>query len=608
MKIKKLAASVLAAALLLGASAPAVPDSVGTGAPAYAANLEASIDAGYSVTTANARHCTIELTDGVSKNGLAKENALITVTVTADAGYKVAEVTAGNAEVTKGENNTYTFIMPATSVQVSATVVGDGSAQTPKYAITCHGDVSVESNEAAVSSDVIVTVTKIPEGMAVGEVRVTGTDPDYLGSGAVIVVMTEVTPVEGTTDKYKFTMPDYDVDIGVIFYKAYTLSTSVEPKEGGTIKTIVDGVEADKAKEGAELKVVIEPVEGYEIDKVTLSMNGGPEQEVPAENIDKLYMENVMTMPGLNLSFAVTFKNTAETEVTPGSEEHTITVKPSVHGEITVDPTSAKKDTEVTITAKPVNGFKVGKITVSLDDGTPVTVTDDKFIMPDADVTVAVLFEELPIGAIATDPNWGHSGAGVPGITDSTPENSDSTPEKVDRPAAPIEFTPAEVVVDETFDEETAQVVNDMKIEAPEGTFAEDTQMNVKPDPAVTAANAFALDITFTLNGSAVQPANGATVTVSIPVPLMFRNVDESLLMVFHFDNGTYTRLNDVTVSGGVVSFKTNHFSTYVISTENLAASSAPSASNSNPTTGIAVSALPILAAISAVVIIKRKK
>lgn len=197
--------------------------------------------------------------------------------------------------------------------------------------------------------------------------------------------------------------------------------------------------------------------------------------------------------------------------------------------------------------------------------------------------------------------------------TSSTPENSDTTSDTTSgTPDKTTEFVPAPVV-DETIDEETAKVIAEIKVSAPEAAFEAGTTLTVKKDNSVEGDNAFALDITFTLNGTSVQPKDGATVTVSVPVPPKFKDVNENLLKVFHYLDGKYTRV-EATVKNGTVTFDTTHFSTYVISPDDLTANNPGESSTAapeapNPSTGAAtVSVLPIAVVVGAVVIISKKK
>ncbi len=213
--------------------------------------------------------------------------------------------------------------------------------------------------------------------------------------------------------------------------------------------------------------------------------------------------------------------------------------------------------------------------------------------------------------------------ATVPTASNPSTPSEPSRPSSPSTPSAPddttgstadktVEFVPV-TGVDETIDEETAKVIAEIKVSAPEAAFEAGTALTVKKDDSVDGGNVFALDITFTLNGKAVQPKDGATVTVSVPVPPKFKDVNEDLLKVFHYLNGKYTRV-EATVKNGVVTFDTTHFSTYVISPDDLAANNQPESSfvtpeTSNPSTGFAaVSAIPVAALICAVAFIAKNK
>ena len=69
----------------------------------------------YAVTTATTENGTV----AVDKE-TASEGETVTITTTPDAGYEVATVKAGDAEVT-GADNTYKFTMPAKAVEVAVT-------------------------------------------------------------------------------------------------------------------------------------------------------------------------------------------------------------------------------------------------------------------------------------------------------------------------------------------------------------------------------------------------------------------------------------------------------------------------------------------------------
>ena len=82
----------------------------------------------------------------------------------------------------------------------------------------------------------------------------------------------------------------------------------------------------------------------------------------------------------------------ADPEPTP--VEHKIIIADTTNGTVTANPTSAAKDVEVTLTVAAEDGYELDKLTVAGTTATNVTVTDNKFTMPDEDVTVTATFKE----------------------------------------------------------------------------------------------------------------------------------------------------------------------------------------------------------------------
>lgn len=79
----------------------------------------------------------------------------------------------------------------------------------------------------------------------------------------------------------------------------------------------------------------------------------------------------------------------------PTPTTYTITVAETTNGTVTTSPADeAEAGAEVTITAAPAAGYKVGAITVKDADNSDVTMTDGKFTMPAKNVTVTVTFVE----------------------------------------------------------------------------------------------------------------------------------------------------------------------------------------------------------------------
>ena len=222
------------------------------------------------------------------------------------------------------------------------------------------------------------------------------------------------------------------------------------------------------------------------------------------------------------------------------------------------------------------------------------------------------------------------------------------------------EFTPGVKKNINTSDSDIETMKN-IKANAPSDAFDNDVVLNVSRDTfSAGGGTSFAVDISFVkADGTKVQPTR--PVTVQIPVPENLKNKDP--LYVYHInESGRAEKVEARTKEiGGVkyVVFEADRFSTYAVtdkeineivpsnpvlptipnepttstapassvpdtsseptstadsapaSTDNTtstAPSTTPSTTDNNPTTGIAMSALPLSAAASAVIVIKKKK
>ena len=105
----------------------------------------------------------------------------------------------------------------------------------------------------------------------------------------------------------------------------------------------------------------------------------------------------------------------------PVEEDHSTILMPTENGTFTVDKQTAKAGETVTIIPAPDTGYQVAEITVIDDTETPVTVINNTFEMPDADVAIQVTFEivdrnltlvgcDFPVGGIVYVPSVSKAG------------------------------------------------------------------------------------------------------------------------------------------------------------------------------------------------------
>ena len=192
---------------------------------------------------------------------------------------------------------------------------------------------------------------------------------------------------------------------------------------------------------------------------------------------------------------------------------------------------------------------------------------------------------------------------------ETEPETETEAPSETTEPStttttAATTTEPVQEVVD--IDEDTG-----VQLLAAEGVIEDGVELNVVIGNADigTDTHIYVLDITLVnAEGVTVQP-NGS-VTVKIPLPEEFDESD-AYYVYYQADDGTLTDMH-ATFENGYVSFTTNHFSRYIITTEKLADDSETVTSGSNQdknvNTGATILIIPAIAAAAGVVISKKRK
>ena len=191
----------------------------------------------------------------------------------------------------------------------------------------------------------------------------------------------------------KFNMPAANVTVYATF-KLADYDVVVDTMEHGSVTTdAVDGM----AHMGQVVNLTITPDEGYEIDTLTYTAEGG-EQSINIEN-------NKFTMPAANVTVQATFKLKTLT-VTVSDEIDT------TKGSVTA-PANAKMGDVVTLTVTSNPGYEIA-VTVTDAKGGNVPVADNKFTMPSTEVTVNAAFTakqytitfDLDEGTMPAEDTW----------------------------------------------------------------------------------------------------------------------------------------------------------------------------------------------------------
>ncbi len=271
----------------------------------------------------------------------------ITVTVTPDTGYELDTIKVNDAVI---DGNSFT--MPASDVTVEVTF--KKISYTVSITNTSGGSANVDKTTAYYGEEIEIDIA-IEEGYHLDSILVNGT----------------------AIDGDKFTMPAGNVTIEVIFKKnEYTITVS--DVTGGTASA-----SAEKAGEGEEITVTVTPDKGYELDKIKVN--------------NTVITGTKFTMPAANVTVEVTFKKVV----------YKISLNSSGNGTVNLSKTKANYGDEITVEITPASGYELSKITVKTADGSKVNVTDNTFVMPDANVTVSVTFAKISYGITVEDNGLG---------------------------------------------------------------------------------------------------------------------------------------------------------------------------------------------------------
>ena len=173
----------------------------------------------------------------------------------------------------------------------------------------------------------------------------------------------------------KFLMPDSNVEVSAIFEKD---APPVPTEFTITVKTDGNGTASaspDKAVAGTEIRLSATPNTGYHFKEWQV-ISGGV-----------TIKDNKFLMPSANVEVKAIF----EKDAPPAPTEFTITVTSGDNGTASASHAKAVVGTEITLTATPNKGYHFKEWQV-ISGG--VTIKDDKFTMPSANVEVKAIFEK----------------------------------------------------------------------------------------------------------------------------------------------------------------------------------------------------------------------
>ncbi|MFI3115401.1 MAG: S-layer homology domain-containing protein, partial [Clostridia bacterium] len=299
------------------------------------------------------------------------------------------------------------------NVTVDGSIIVKGGGENSVYFnnVTVHGSVVVSKNDDTVrivatgstsvslmevDGDVIIVTTDL-YGNTIGEVTInSGEKFELVGDFNVITNNVEnadltidgyankVELVEGATvngEEYSSNVSIYDVTVDG--------ASTDEPVQDGdytvTVGTLTNGKlisNRSTANEGEQVVLTAIPFTGYEIDNITV---------LDASNNSIAVVDNRFIMPNSDVTITAIFK------VQSGYNNVIISSSiDSTKGAVIVNSSLVKEGDTVSLTVVPVMSdsidYQIDTLTVTDASGKNIEVINDKFVMPETDVTVMATF------------------------------------------------------------------------------------------------------------------------------------------------------------------------------------------------------------------------
>ena len=303
----------------------------------------------YTVTVSNDGNGT-----GTATPSTAAAGTMISLTATPNEGYRFKEwqVISGGVAIKDDK-----FLMPNDNVEVKAIFEEDAPPVPTEFTITVktdgNGTASASHAKAIVGTEITLSATP-KTGYHFKEWQVI--------SGSV------------TIKDNKFLMPSANVEVKAVFEEDVPAPTEFTI----TMKTDGNGTASaspDKAVAGTEIRLTATPNTGYHFKEWQV-MSGGV-----------TIKDNKFLMPSANVEVKAIF----EKDAPPAPTELTITVKTDGNGTASASHAKAVVGTEIILTATPKTGYHFKEWQV-MSGG--VTIKDNKFLMPSANVEVKAIFEK----------------------------------------------------------------------------------------------------------------------------------------------------------------------------------------------------------------------
>lgn len=323
----------------------------------------------YTISKANISNGSISVLSS------AKQGDTITITVTPNTGYQLAELYyIENGSSAKHTINNREFTMPNKNITIYA--LFEQIAQGDEYEITVAELVggTFEIVSIANAGQLVTFIATPLNGWDLYDVV-------YVKEGDTLYDCVEV---EGNS----FIMPESNITIYALFDISYTISTNAI---NGTITV------QNKAFEDDLVEIKINPDFGYKLDYLYYVEDG----KSAKHEIEKDYLGYRFFMPANDITLYATF-----VQITT-ENSFTITVDDVVGGTFEVA-NWAEEDDWVEFTATPNQGYKLFSL-YYIEEGdtyaSAVHFSGDSFMMPASNITIYVVFERAYTINIANTQN-----------------------------------------------------------------------------------------------------------------------------------------------------------------------------------------------------------
>jgi len=304
----------------------------------------------------------------VASEASASQGTTVTLTATPDTGYRFVEwqVVSGGVTLSATTANPATFSMLSSEVVILA-VFEEIPPTNHNITVNTQGNGTAGASVASASQGTEITLTADP-----------GIGYDFAGwqveSGGVSLSSMTSSPAT-------FTMPNNDVTILAIFEEIPPTNHSITVNTQGNGTA---GANMATASQGATITLTAAPGNGYDFVEWQV-VSGGVSLSSTTSN------PATFTMPNNEVTVLAIFEEILQTN-------HSITVNTQGNGTAVTSEASASQGTTITLTATPDYGYKFVEWQVVSGGVTFTTTTTNTvtFTMPDNDVTILAIFEEIP--------------------------------------------------------------------------------------------------------------------------------------------------------------------------------------------------------------------